>query len=454
MVSRRDFLTITGALATELGLSSCCPTCPTGPGVRAREMQRYCEGLGSKDPLWGADLRAQFRVLQCMTNSMLAVPAFEKRFAPEIQRRFLKLDKELQSFTYSRTIAEAWRLFYELTSRLHAYRNERASRARLPVYAYNGHQHAARMWLDESRRKTLGPLVHFDTHDDMRGLNSPDQIIKAVAKVRSGDKKRKKGLRELISGIHDHATPVSGGVLGYDFKDVVWCFPYWAYAAEFSQRPCFYANVPNCRSSYGSFRLLHDRAEDKNRLLPTYSTLPWLETSSVEGKKLEGMSHVRHFRMSFIKSYPGTELFEEGLRWKSLLEAVPKGPFVLDVDSDYFMSIDSASGFHRNADSKGQGGSRKRQIAVDEYERRLKKARKLLEKRMKAFQRLLEKIRDAGRIPSVITLADSTYMPFASTFGGKGYWEYTPYEFAGYNHWRIRYMLAEVYKDHGIDAGV
>ena len=54
--------------------------------------------------------------------------------------------------------------------------------------------------------------------------------------------------------------PVSGGVLGLDLKDVVWCFPYWAYASEFGRRPCFYANVPHSRSSYGTFRLLHDMA--------------------------------------------------------------------------------------------------------------------------------------------------------------------------------------------------
>ncbi len=454
MVSRRDFLTISGAIATELGLSSCCPKCPTGPGVRAREMQRYCEGLGRKDPLWGADLRAQFRVLECMTNAMLAVPSFEKTFAPDVKRRFLALNKDLKSYTYSRTIAEAWRLFYELTSRLHMYRNERSSHSKLPVYAYNGHQHAARMWIDESRHRTLGPLVHFDTHDDMRGLNHPQKIVESVERVRGGGRKRRKGLRSLISQIHDHATPVSGGVLGVDFADVVWCFPYWAYASEFGRRPCFYADVPHKRSSYGTFRLLHDRAEDKNRLLPTYSTMPWLETSSVKGDKLRGMSHVRHFRMSFIKTYPATELFEEGLRWKALLKAVPKGPFVLDIDSDYFMSIDSASGFHRNPDNKGQSGSRRRQLAVDEYEGRLKKARKLLDKRFGAFKKLLTKLKDAGRIPSMVTIADSTYMPFASTFAGKGYWEYTPYEFAALNHWRLRYLLADMYRDQGIDAGV
>ena len=243
-------------------------------------------------------------------------------------------------------------------------------------------------------------------------------------------------------------------MLGLDLKDVVWCFPYWAYASEFGRRPCFYANVPHSRSSYGTFRLLHDKAEDKNRLLPTYSTMPWLETSAVEGKKLRSMSHVRHFRMSYIKTYPGTELMEEGLRWKALLKAVPKGPFVLDIDSDYFMSIDSASGFHRNPDNKGQSGARKRQLAVDEYERRLKKAQKLLDKRLEAFRKLLVKLRDNGRVPSMITMADSTYMPFAASYAGKGYWEYTPYEFAGYLHWRVRYLLADVYKRHGIEAGV
>lgn len=454
MLSRREFLTASGAVVAQAGLSSCCPTCPSGPGLRAQELKTRCEGLSEKDPLWGAGLRTQFQVLECLTSSILAVPGFEKTLAPGLKRRFLKLNDELGTYTYSRTIAEAWRLFYELTSRLHLYRNERASEARIPVYAYNAHQHAARMWIDESRRRELGPLVHFDTHDDMRGLNEPAKILQAVGRVREGGKRRVEAQRDLMARIHDHATPVSGGVLGIDFKDVVWCFPYWAYASEFGRRPMFYANVPDNRCSYGTFRLLHDKKEDGDKLLPTYSTMPWLEVSSVEGAKLKNVSHLRAFRMSFIKTYPGTELADEGQRWKALLEAVPRGRFVLDLDLDYFMSIDSASGFHRNPEDKGRGGARKRQLAVDEYERRLVKAVKLLDKRLQSFKRLLVQLRDTGRLPSMVTLADSTYMPFASTWAGKGYWEYTPYEFAAYLHWRVRQLLHDVYQRHGINAGV
>jgi hypothetical protein len=296
--------------------------------------------------------------------------------------------------------------------------------------------------------------VHFDTHDDMRALNRPSRILKDVKRVRAGGKERKKGLDGLMTRIHDHATPLAGGVLAVDdFKDMVWCFPYWAYASEFGRRPCFYANVPHHKSSYGTYRMLHDKSEDKGRLLPTYSTMPWLETSSVKGTKLRDMSHRRNFRLTQVKTYPSGGLFRENERWKAMLRAIPKGPFVLDIDCDYFMSIDSNSGFHRNPDTK-RSGSRKRQLAVDEYEKRLKKAQGLLDRRLKSFKTLIDKLRDAGRKPSIITIADSTYMPFASTIAGKGYWEYTPYEFAAYVHWKLRHILHDVYKKDGIDAGV
>lgn len=454
MVSRREFLTAGGAVALQGGLFSCCPTCPSGPGLRAQEMQERCEAQVETDPEWGAGLRSQFRVLECLTGSLVAVPAFEQQLAKEVKRRFLTLNKELGTYTYSRTIAEAWRLFYELTSRLHVYRNTRAAEAKIPVYAYNAHQHAARMWIDESRRRELGPLVHFDTHDDMRGLNVPGKILESVSRVRRGGIHRIKGLRELQTRIHDHATPVSGGVLGIDFKDVVWCFPYWAYASEFGRRPMAYADVPDSRCSYGTFRLLHDRKEDQDRLLPTYSTVPWLEVSSVEGDKLKKMSHRRPFLLTMVKTYPTTELFEGAERWKGILEAVPVGRFVLDIDADYFMSVDSASGFRRSSEEGGRGGARKRQRLVGDYERRLVKGAKLINQRLEAFQKVLEKIRDARRIPSMVTLADSTYMPFASTYAGRNYWEYTPYEFAAYIHWKLRHILKDVYGAHGIDAGV
>jgi len=322
------------------------------------------------------------------------------------------------------------------------------------VYAYNGHENAARVWLDESHRRTLGPLVHLDTHDDMRGLNKPERIVRAAQELSGGGRRREKALRNLTEYIHDHATPVSGGLLGMDLREVVWCFPSWAYASEFKRRPLYYADVPHARCSYGTFRLLHDKDEDGGALLPTYSTAPWLEVSSVPAATLKGMSHKRPFRMTLVKTHPIGSLGGDDPRFQAILEAVPKGPFILDVDLDYFMSIDSSSGFKRGGDVGNKGASRKRSEDVDVYETKLVKAKRLLDERLIEFGRLIVKLRDAGRIPSVVTIADSTYLPFASTAAGRGYWEYTPFEFAGFLHWKVRRTLAKVYRNHGIDAGV
>jgi hypothetical protein len=290
----------------------------------------------------------------------------------------------------------------------------------------------------------------------MRALNDPPKILKAAEQVRaSGGKTREKGHRELMLRIHDHATPVSGGVLTGAFTEVAWLFPYWAYASEFTKRPCFYAQVPDAKDSYGTYRLLHDQTEDGGETLPTYSTLPWGETAALGPKKLKGMSHKRSFKLTYMRTFPEGGLPRNDGRWAELLKVVPVGPFVLDIDIDYFMSIDSSSGFDRKRGPKKEGtGARRRQSADDVYEEKLRKAHKLLDERLAAFQTLLERLRDAGRIPSLVTIADSTYAPFAVTIAGKNYWEYTPYEFAGYLHGKVRRLLARVYKKQGVEPTI
>jgi hypothetical protein len=208
-------------------------------------------------------------------------------------------------------------------------------------------------------------------------------------------------------------------------------------------RPVLYAHLPHFEMAYGKFRLLHDIAADPLGRLPLEGAGPWLELQEIPRRERRGMSLERRFRLTQVQTHPSSA---DGLR--TLLAALPKGRFVLDIDLDYFMSIDSRSGFNRQHPM-----TQRRTEWNTEYEHRLRFGRILLDDRLTHFERLLVSLRDAGRLPAYITIADSTYRPFASTLAGVGYWEYMPYEFAGYVHWCVRHILAAVYRDHGIAAG-
>jgi hypothetical protein len=355
------------------------------------------------------------------------------------------LHERLAAHSYSRAVAAAWRAFYRLTARLHEHRNAEAWKHPLPVVAHNGHQHAARMWIEEfARRGRSLSLLHFDTHADMRPVRRPGEVVRAVAELSGNQREQARGRATLERLIIDHATPVTAGVLGDAAGDVTWATPAWAYAPDFIRRPVQWASVPTTPRGHRLFQMLHDESADPEGPLPVYATRAWDEVSGFPPAARRAMEHVRERRLSYVRTHP---LRGDGRR--RLQRALGDGAFVMDIDLDYFMSIDSESGFSR----RGRG-TRTRAAWDAELGRRLREGRRLLDQRLEAFERLLTRLRDAGRIPSLITLADSTYMPFFPTLAGQAYWEYLPREYAGYVHWRVRHLLSDVYREHGVGAGV
>lgn len=391
-----------------------------------------------------AEIQRRFRQLECSSAVAIARHSVDDRLADDVRLQFRQLHDLLAEQPLSRPVAEAWRHFYALTARLHELRNERARKARLPVYAYNGHQHAARLWIDETaRRGARGPLVHFDSHDDMRELDNSTAILAAARKLRSGGGDRDQALLDLRGLITDHATPVSAGVLARVTDNVIWAAPSWSQTLPFSSRPLLYADISTPRGK--SFSLLHDRAADPERVLPAAGVQPWMSTDALTPAQRRGMTNKRPFQLSIVHTYP----VRRNNTLAQLTRLIPKGAFILDIDLDYFLTVDCHSGFSRKLPDHND-----RMAKIAQYEHRLNIAAQLLDTRIDELTGLLRGLRDRGRVPSMVTLADSTYRPFSPFPAGHGYWEYTPIEFAAHAHWRVRRALAQVYAKHGIDAGV
>jgi hypothetical protein len=446
-MKRRTFLSMTSGAIASLGLGACTRK-KAATTVPARKIaRRMCGALGRTDapkPTLVAELRRRFRELDCMTMTLVATNTTRGSLVDDVDKYTLELHGLLSYQPYSREIAEAWRRFYGLTARLHEIRNRRAQSADIPVYAYNGHQHAARLWIDEhARRGPRGPLLHFDSHPDMRSLVRAEEIVEATHELDGGGADRKKALTQLRALINDHATPVSAGILGGAVEELVWAAPSWAAIRPITRRPLLYADV-----AYGAqgrrFELFHDSSADPAGALPKTGPRPWYDIDRLTKQQRRTLERQRPFHMSIVETYP------RGKRASGqLTELIPAGRFILDIDLDYLLTVDTSSGFERpRRDLLDREAGRRL------YVQHLRIARQLVDDRLARLATLLGRLRRAGRVPSMVTLADSTYRPFSPFVAGKGYWEYMPYEFAAYAHWRMRRILARVYGDDGIAAGV
>ena len=120
---------------------------------------------------------------------------------------------------------------------------------------------------------------------------------------------------------------------------------------------------------------------------------------------------------------------------KKLLKALPQGPFTLDLDLDYFASIDSTDYFQRSSGHRPKWWKWKK----------FKKQRMILKGRLQNFANLLAFLKKKGRVPSVITIADSTFMSYALDSIAQGQSEYTPIEHTAYLRRETRKIFKKLY---------
>ncbi len=442
MIDRRHMLSLAGAGLLNLTLSACRSAARrTTPAMQAAAL---CKPLPT--PVMARvshdGLLRLFHELDCRTASAMTQPHGGPGFQRHIEPRFRRLFRLLAEMPYERRTAEAWRRFYGLTARMHEVRNRRAQAALIPVYAYNGHHHAARLWLDEvARRGTRGPLLHFDSHHDMRALADPATIVAAVDQLRDN---RAAALQRLRRLVHDPATPVSAGVLGGAITKIVWAAPHWSKVQQFIKRNLVYADIVN--DGRREYQMIYDGRGGGPPLLPApgHHSPPWLDYTSLSAAQRASMRRKRRVELSFLQTYRRTPHTLGVLK-----EAIPAGRFILDIDLDYIMTVDADAGFKRPSSAE--------QVADNGnfgYDNQLARARERIDERLNELTQLLVDLRAARRIPSMVTIADSTYRPFDVVDAGVGFWEYMPYEFAAYVHWRVRELLAVVYAKDGIAAGV
>lgn len=406
------------------------------------------------------DFHGAFRELDCLITIRRAFPKIGKKMDKVLLKKLRSLHERLRKDSVDWRSVARWKHLYMLGARLYPVQNKKAERAPLPVYEVNGHHLSVPFWIKESQRRDVGPLFHLDTHNDMRAVPSPNEVLKAVENLKRGVNV-KDAWHTISHAIYDCAMPVAGGVLTAGYQRVIWGKPSWNGYTEFVNRRFFFAvprkgtpvyvadprwtakkkkskarDVKDASSKRSHFRLYYDpKMEPKKKAVASADAWVTIQPSQ---RPLQKMFELfRPFWLSILTT--DTTLRDDGYdsgtgMFSQLLQAIPKGRFTLDLDLDYFASIDSTEGYKRAAGSD------------PEWDQDLfAKRRKKLKPRLTQFRNMLVALKKRGRVPSVITIADSTYMTFALDSEAEGQSEYTPIEHTAYLRLAVRDIFREVY---------
>ena len=398
-------------------------------------------------------LRGDFRTLGCFIVFRRTKKALNHTLDPIILRLFAKLYQRLRKETTDWRALARWQALYILGTRLYPIQNKWAAHAEIPVYEVNGHHLSFPFWLKESMRRKVGTLFHVDTHSDMKSILYYKDALQSIRDLKRNPNDPQ-AWHTIAHTIYDHAMPVTGAVLSKAYHNIVWAKPHWSIIPNFVKVPFLYAvkkkkkikfsRRSNRKSSSmftpqaGYFQLYFDPRNNNDRKLIPRDIGPWLYLTKDLFPIKKHFEQVTPFKFSIITTdYP---IDKQGrgkgaAHLKKVLKAIPPGPFTLDIDLDYFASIDYTKGFRRSYQS------RVKWLNFHTF----RNQRKFLKKRFSHFHNLLSILKAKGRIPALVTIADSTFMSFAFDKVAEGHFAYTPSEHTAFLRHHLRKLLRKIY---------
>lgn len=421
-------------------------------------------------------LRARFQALNCLISLRRTINKRHHPLDQTILKSFRTLYRLLRENPPDWQTVSRWQALYKLGTRLYPLQNRWAEGAAIPVYEVNGHHMSFPFWLKEGLKRDVGPLLHFDSHSDMREIPDHLQVREAVNKLRH--KRDTKNAWHIIAhSIRDCAMPVTAGVLSGLYNRVIWAKPADLATPSLFNRSFFFGALralpsappppatskhdrlvtesptginPHMGNGHGAhkrtpmnqhYRLLYDPADDKKRgKKPLKQGVFWDNVTPGKRTQANTYQQAHSFLFSIIRGElaigPDGRGKDKALA-QAFLKSIPKGVFTLDIDLDYFASIDTGLKFMRTPGK------------TPHWDRaRFREQRDIITKRLKRFETLLLFLKRHKRLPALVTIADSTFLNFAFDRIAEGQSEYTPLEHAAYLRQEMRTLLKKVYGKH------
>jgi hypothetical protein len=435
-------------------------------GSSGRIASSACGDLGP-----AGDVRAQLRVLDCLTAVAALDTARQKDLRPRIQRGFRQAYRDLLREPMVESVLAEWTELYRLQSRFYPRTETLGGKDDVPITFVNAHHFSVPFWIRRSQETALGTLVHFDTHSDTEPVARPDDVRRAVGNIRAG-RDLEKSWHLIAHAVYRNSMPVTAAVLAAGITEVIWAKPSWATEpVDFHSQAFFYARPkgaldPRPLSSLEAqgphafaaafraqttdfFQMSYDAEDNEGRWLPRAERE--VETWTVATKR----PHEKHYeRVTPIRF---SVLTTDRAAGASQLPMAVRGErFVLDIDLDYFVNLGSEVEVTDDRPSFGQRVLRREdqpEGALGIFQlQRLRAAgiaaeRAIIERRIESFREVLLALRRAGKRPSIVSIADSANLPFTSFREGQERSEFVPPHHATSVHERVVAVIREVFGD-------
>jgi hypothetical protein len=425
-----------------------------------------CGPLGPR-----GDTRAQLAALNCLTAVAALDPARRAALAERIERGFREAYHDLRARPMMDGEIAEWTELYRLSARFYPRHSTLGSGSDVPITFVNAHHFSVPFWIRRSQETALGTLVHFDTHSDMEGIPRPDDVRRAVENIRAG-RDLQKSWHVIAHAVYRNSMPVTGAVLAAGVTEVVWAKPSWARdPVDLLGRALFYARPRELADprplaaleaqgphavlaafqgqTADLFQLHYDPADNDGRWLPRRERE--LETWTVVGAAQR--PHAKHF--DHLHPIRFSVLTADRPAGATLLPRAISGErFVLDIDLDYFVNTGSEAEVTDDPPSNGERQIQRKdqpETPLDIFHgihlraAYLSGERALVERRIERFREVLLALRNAGKKPSIVSIADSANLPFTSYREGQERSDFVPPHHAYWVHERVVAVIREVF---------
>lgn len=346
----------------------------------------FNEGLG--------DLVDKLYKIRSIEHSDMPMAKKHKKASVLIEEVLLDLYDRHDYVTYR----PLWEELHDRMVYYYDYLNVMNMKTRMPIFRMTLHNEAIVWWLRlKSEGRLHGPLVHFDTHDDMGLPSSSEGLLNSRGCIDS------KGIEKGACGMI--YWPVTCLLIAKGVDKVIWGMPKWVYDddAGFDQ-------VLVCKKK--EFSYLRGKDQPKDRFILTG------DIEIVDSGELLDSGYLFHHPLRLERLHVDTLS-----SWKRLGRLIkPSGKFILDIDLDFFVTNGDKTNLQEyrrsfpDIESEGRvhglpGMRTPRSAYVDKESRHmilaLKKEEDLIRRRIESFLLGLKKLRDEGMIPCCINISDS-----------------------------------------------
>lgn len=341
-------------------------------------------------------------IIQKITNKLYNLRIIEhSRFTLSYKYKKAKpvlneVIKELMMFLDFIVHRKLWEELHDRNAFYYEYLNDITKKHKIPFFIHTLHNQVVPDWL-AVQNKIKGPLLHFDTHDDMDVVVNAKNTCLNIKEIKNG-----------ACGMINH--PVTCMVWIGHVDKVVWCMPKWVYDNDnkFEQ-----ALVINGKDMF----YIRDNEQPKDEYIMTDTT------KIVSKNKLN--SSLYDFYKSFIL-YRKHVIDMKG--WKYLNTIIDKY-YILDIDLDFFAcegekltkkeyfkyfgdlcSIGRISGYPNLLTPRDERDNYESKV----LNKLLNKEANLIYKRITDFLNGVKFLKSKGKIPCMINISDSA----ASFFSG------------------------------------